>query len=94
MHEGQKCSELEDWMQRAEGMTEAGPSAPVHELPRRLSAMMMACLDSKATWLMSLDHTQYLMKGVLSSAIVPLCWTSKRTTCSRQPHSNPLEALF
>ena len=58
---------------------------PVQELPRRLLAMMMACFDSSATWPMSFDHTQYLMKGVLSSAMVLRCWTSNSTTCTTRP---------
>ena len=49
-----------------------GPS-PVQELPSFLLAMMMACLDSRATALMSADHTTYFMKGVPSSAMVLRC---------------------
>ena len=46
---------------------------PVQELPSFLLAMMMACLDSRATELMSANHTTYLMKGVPSSARVLRC---------------------
>lgn len=45
----------------------------MQELPSFLLAMMMACLDSRATELMSADHTTYLMKGVPSSARVLRC---------------------
>src|SRR4051794_3088979 len=48
---------------------------------RRLSAMMMACLLSSATALMSLFHTTYLTKGVDSSAAEVRCCTSNRVTC-------------
>ena len=54
---------------------------PVEAWPRRLLAMMMACLESRATWFMSLDHTTYLMEGVLSSATDVRCCTSNSTTC-------------
>lgn len=48
-------------------------SLPVLALPSFLLAMMMACFDRSATWFMSLDHTTYLMKGVLSSPKVVRC---------------------
>jgi hypothetical protein len=49
-------------------------------LPRRLSAMTIACLLSSATALMSAFHTTYLMKGVDSSASVRRCCTSNSVT--------------
>lgn len=55
---------------------------PVEEFWRRLSAMMMACFDSSATWLMSEDQTAYFRNGQFSSAVTVLCCTSKSTTCS------------
>ena len=64
--------------------SEGGGLTPVEAWPRRLLAMMMACLDSRATWLMSLDQTMYLMKGVLRSAVAVLCCTSNRVTCRGQ----------
>ena len=63
---------------------------PVEAWPRRLLAMMMACLESRATWFMSLDQTMYLMKGVLRSATAVLCCTSNRVTCTaHKPHLSP-----
>ena len=62
-------------------VSEGGGLTPVEAWPRRLLAMMMACLESRATWLMSLDQTMYLMKGVLKSAVAVLCCTSNRVTC-------------
>lgn len=56
--------------------------APVHALPSFLLAMIMACLESSATCAMSADHTTYFTNGVLISARLVRCCTSKSTICA------------
>lgn len=41
--------------------------------------MMMACLESMATWFPSALQTAYFMKLLLISPRICLCWTSNRT---------------
>jgi len=67
---------------QAAGAREA-QGAPVQALPSFRLAMIMACLESSATCAMSADHTTYFTNGVLISARLVRCCTSKSTICAR-----------